>query len=260
MRWGISLRASFRHHARGKANPEDRRRSNDMSNRSLLRLVGAMAPLLILAVSLPLYGQTTTAAIRGSLTDPKGAAVAGATITAHNVDTDRAYTTASNETGNYYLPGLPPGNYTLTAEKEGFRRLIREGISLTVNQEAEVNLSLTIGTLAQEVVVREPVPLVETQGATISGLVGQKQILELPLNGRDFYQLALLQPGVAPIAANSFPSPWQNTTNGKFAANGTRPSMNTTILDGSEVSDPGHNQPLGGPSGSALGVDTTQEF
>jgi len=144
---------------------------------------------------------------------------------------------------------------------EGSSRPTRAGIVLTVNQEALIDASLTVGAVAQQTVVQEAVPLLETQGATISGLVGQKQILDLPLNGRDFYQLALLQPGVAPNAANGFPSPWQNnTTNGKFAANGMRPSMTTTLVDGSEVSDPGHNQPLGGPSGSALGVDSTREF
>lgn len=231
-----------------------------MTHRSFSRLACALVPLLLLASYLPAQGQTTTGALRGTVTDARGAVIPDATITIRNTDTGRTYTTKSNEAGAYYLPGLPPGSYVLTVEKEGFQRLIREGIDLTVNQEAEINLTLTVGALTQEVVVREPVPLLETQGATISGLINEKEILELPLNGRDFYQLALLQPGVNPIAANSFPSPWQNTTNGKFVANGLRPSMNTTILDGSEVSDPGHNQPLGGPSGSALGVDNTREF
>ncbi len=231
-----------------------------MGNKDFSRLAWALVPLLVLAGSLPAQGQTTTAALGGTVSDPAGAVIARATVTVRNVETGRTHTAQSTEAGAYYVPGLPPGSYTLTVEKEGFRRLIREGIVLTVNQEAEVNLSLTVGALAQEVVVREAVPLVETTTATISGLVSEKKILDLPLNGRDFYQLALLQPGVAPIAANSFPSPWQNTTNGKFAANGMRPSMNTTILDGSEVSDPGHNQPLGGPSGSTLGVDNTREF
>jgi len=232
----------------------------EMSNRSFSLLAWALVPLLILAISLPLQGQTTTAALRGTVTDPAGALVPNAAITVRSVDTGRTYTTQSNDAGAYYVPGLPPGAYTLTVEKEGFQRLVREGIVLTVNQEALIDASLTVGAVAQQTVVQEAVPLLETQGATISGLVGQKQILDLPLNGRDFYQLSLLQPGVEPIAANSFPSPWQNTTNGKFAANGMRPSMNTTVLDGSEVSDPGHNQPLGGPSGSALGVDTIREF
>lgn len=231
-----------------------------MSNRSFSPPAWALVPVLILVSSLPTLGQTTTAALRGTVTDPAGAVIPNATITVRGIDTGRTYTTQTNTAGAYYVPGLPPGGYTLTIEKEGFRRLVREGIVLTVNQEAEVNLGLAVGTLAQETVVREAVPLIETQGATISGLVGEKQILDLPLNGRDFYQLALLEPGVTPIAANSFPSPWQNTTNGKFAANGMRPSMNSTVLDGSEVSDPGHNQPLGGPSGSALGVDATREF
>ncbi|MFQ5662626.1 MAG: TonB-dependent receptor domain-containing protein [Terriglobia bacterium] len=231
-----------------------------MGKRALARLVWIVAPLLILVSSLPVQGQTTTAALRGTVTDPAGAVVPGATITVRNVDTGRTYTTETNDLGVYFIPGLPPGSYTVTAEKEGFQRLVREGIVLMVNQEGVADLSLALGTIAQEVVVREGVSLVETEGATISGVVEEKQIKELPLNARDFYQLALLEPGVASIATNAFQSPWQNTTNGKFAANGMRPTMNTTVLDGSEVSDPGHNQPLGGVSGAAFGVDGTREF
>ena len=231
-----------------------------MGNRIRVRLACLFVLLLTVVGTLPVWGQTTTAALRGTVTDPAGAVIPGLTITVRNVDTGRDYTVETDESGLYYVPGLPPGSYTLTAEKEGFHRLIREGIVLTVNQVGQVDLSLTLGALAQEVVVRESVALVETEGATISGVVAEKQIKELPLNARDFYQLALLEPGVASIAANANPSPWQNTTNGKLAANGMRPSMNTTVLDGAEVSDPGHNQPLGGPSGSAFGVDSTREF
>ena len=231
-----------------------------MDNRIRVRLACLFVLLLTVVGTLPVWGQTTTAALRGTVTDPAGAVVPGAAITLSNVETGRTHDAESNESGQYYFSGLPPGGYTLTVEKEGFQRLIREGIVLTVNQVGQVDLSLTLGALAQEVVVRESVALVETEGATISGVVGEKQIKELPLNARDFYQLALLEPGVASIATNANPSPWQNTTNGKFAANGMRPTMTTTVLDGSEVSDPGHNQPLGGPSGSAFGVDSTREF
>ncbi len=231
-----------------------------MGNRIRVRLACLFVLLLTVVGTLPVWGQTTTAALRGTVTDPAGAVIPGLTITVRNVDTGRDYTAETDESGLYYVPGLPPGSYTLTAEKEGFQRLIREGIVLTVNQVGQVDLSLSLGALAQEVVVRGSVALVETEGATISGVVGEKQIKELPLNGRDFYQLALLEPGVTPIAATGNPSSWQNTTNGKLAANGMRPTMTTTLLDGSEVSDPGHNQPLGGPSGSALGVDSTREF
>jgi carboxypeptidase family protein len=231
-----------------------------MVNQGRVYLVWVMLCLLFAGISLPAQGQTTTAAVRGTITDAAGALIPAAKITLRSSETGRSYAAQTDGSGSYYLPGLPPGSYTLTAEKEGFQRLVREGIALTVNQEAEINLTLRVGSLTQQVVVQGAAPLVETQGATISGVVSGEQIRELPLNGRDFYQLALLQPGVQPIAANAFPSPWQNTTNGKFAANGMRPTMNTTVLDGAEVSDPGHNQPLGGPSGSALGVDSTLEF
>ena len=231
-----------------------------MSNRSVSRLIWSLLLLLMIFNALPAQAQRTTAALRGTVTDPSNAVVLGATITARSTDTGRTYTTQSNDVGTYYLAALPPGGYTLTVEKEGFRRVIREGIILTVNQEGEANVSLEVGTLAQQTIVREGVPLVESGGATLSGLVEEKKLVDLPLNGRDFYQLALLQPGVASNAANGFPGLLSSTPNGKFATNGTRPSMTTTLLDGSELSDPGHNQPLGGPSGSALGVDTTREF
>ena len=231
-----------------------------MGNRIRVRLACLFVLLLTVVGTLPVWGQTTTAALRGTVTDPAGAVVPGAAITLSNVETGRTHDAESNESGQYYFSGLPPGGYTLTVEKQGFQRLVREGIVLTVNQVGQVDFGLTVGALAQEVVVRGGVALVETESATISGVVAEKQIKELPLNARDFYQLALLEPGVASIATNANPSPWQNTTNGKFAANGMRPTMTTTVLDGSEVSDPGHNQPLGGPSGSAFGVDSTREF
>lgn len=148
-----------------------------------------------------------------------------------------------------------PGNYTLQA-LTGTR--LEEELKFRFAQSDM--LSILIDLPIERASVQELPPLVDTHGATISSVVEGKVLSELPLNGRDLYQLALLQPGVARIAANAFPSPWQDTTNGKFAVNGMRPSTNTTIMDGADVSDPGHNQPLGGPSGAAPGVDSTEKF
>lgn len=112
----------------------------------------------------------------------------------------------------------------------------------------------------EEVAVMGEADLIDRSGATISHLLDETTIAELPLDGRDLNQLAILQPGVARVGASAFSNPWQNTTNGRFSVNGMRPTTNSSILDGTPVNDPQYNQTGGGPSGSILGADTIKEF
>src|SRR5581483_1190797 len=110
--------------------------------------------------------------------------------------------------GDYRIPGLLPGPYEIRADKDNFSTEVRRGITLTVAQQTEINLAMRVGELKQEVVVSGAAPLVENVTSSISGLVDENQMEQLPLNGRDIYQLVLLQPGVSPNP-NAGPSPWQ---------------------------------------------------
>ncbi len=122
------------------------------------------------------------ATLSGTVSDPTGAVAPGTTITAENVDTRATRTTSSDASGSYFLPELPPGNYKLTAEKQGFRKEIHSEIVLTVGEEKNIDLTLTVGALS-EVVLADARPLLETDNATMGGVVGQKLITELPLSG-----------------------------------------------------------------------------
>src|SRR5687768_4049051 len=148
--------------------------------------------LLATAVS----AQDTTATLLGTLSDSSGAVLPGVTISVKNVDTTQTRTVTSDDAGRYRVPLLPPGRYEVTAQLSGFQTVVRSGVTLTVGQEALVNIQMALGNVAESITVEAAAPLVETTTGTISHVVSEQQLGSLPLNGRDFSQLALLQPGV----------------------------------------------------------------
>src|SRR5262245_1172589 len=134
------------------------------------------------------WSQDTTATILGIVTDSSGGVLPGVSITIKHVDTSQTRTMTSGEGGRYRVPVLPPGRYEMTAQLSGFQSVLRSGITLTVGQEALVNLQMPIGNLAESVTVEGAAPLVETTTSTLSHVVNEQQIGGLPLNGRDFSQ------------------------------------------------------------------------
>jgi len=154
---------------------------------------------VMIASALPAFAQGVTASIRGEVFDPSGAAVPGAQVTATQMETGLIRATTTNRRGGYVLVSLPIGHYRLEVSAKGFRTFIQEGITLSVNEAASVPIHLQIGSSTQAVEVVGNARLIDTTSTTLGKTVGEREILDLPLNGRNFSQLGLLQPGVVPV-------------------------------------------------------------
>jgi hypothetical protein len=204
-----------------------------------------------------------SAALSGRVTDQTGAAVSGATVTAKDTETGISRSTVTNAAGRYELPALPVGRYEVEAEKSGFAGAIRSGILLVVGQDAAADLSLKVGNVSEQVKVVADAPIVNATTQDISGLVGEKEIKQLPLNGRSYDLLLTTNPGVVNFT-------WEktggigvsnSTTGNNFAVSGNRPQQNLFLLNGVEFTGAAENnmQP-GGSSQNLLGVDAVREF
>ena len=193
--------------------------------------------------------QLGTATISGTVTDSSSAIVVGATVTAVNNGTGFQRQTVSGDQGQYNLPGLTPGSYNLTVEFSGFRRAELKAITLQVDQNARLNVALEIGQVTETVEIAGQAPLVESSNATLGAVVDTQKILALPLNGRNFLQLAKLVPGVTTGTEGG-----GGGADG-FSANGLRADQNSFQIDGTSNSDPLNNTITFKPS-----IDSLQEF
>jgi outer membrane receptor protein involved in Fe transport len=158
-------------------------------------VVAALAALLVFAA--PAFSQSATGKVVGVITDPSGASVAGATVTATNEATGSVSTTTTNADGRYEIPSVPVGSYKVTVEKEGFDKVVTAASELQINQTLRVDLHLILGSVAQTVAVESEAAQVETENVTIGGTVDGAMVQELPLNGRDSMSLLQTQPGVS---------------------------------------------------------------
>src|SRR5215472_4603578 len=216
----------------------------------------AVAPVRIISVcglwllgASPIWGQLGTATIYGNVTDSSGAVVVGATVSAMNNDTGFLRQTATNPQGQYNLPGLNPGSYSLSVAFAGFRRAERSGITLQVDQNARIDVSLEVGQATETVEIVAQAPLIESESASLGAVVDTQKIAELPLNGRNFLQLARLVPGVDSGTQGGETGP------DGFSANGLRADQNAFHLDGTSNSNPLNDQITFRPS-----IDSLQEF
>ena len=223
-------------------------------------LAGWCAALLLTLTSAPMAQAQVAAAISGQVEDPSGAAVSGATITVRNLETQAKRVVTTDQTGAFTVLGLSVGPQEVKAEKQGFKATIRTGINLEVGQEAVVNLRLELGELIQQIVVSEEIPVVNTTTAPVSGMVGEREVKDLPLNGRSFDNLITLNPGT--INFSAMKSPQTSTSNGNtFTVAGRRTAENLFMLNGIEYT--GSSQLAitpGGVSGELLGIDAVREF
>lgn len=206
-----------------------------------------------------LRAQEIRATISGTVTDASGGLVPKVTVTVRNLDTGLESVTTTADDGSFRVAALLPGNYEVHAELSGFKTEVRRGISLAVGEHAVITLQLVVGERTEKVEVSDAPPLVESTTSELSGLVNDKQMRDLPLNGRDFFQLTLLQPGVVPTL-NAGPNPWGQGGITKAAVNGMRPTYNNITIDGTDVNDPTYNIPPGGAAGAFLGVEAIREF
>src|ERR1019366_3458413 len=155
----------------------------------------AMCLISILLGTSVALAQLPTGIILGQVKDSSGAAVAGARITARNTDTNQTRTVVSNEDGAYRMAALPAANYEITEEMTGFRTEVRTGLNLRVGQEAVANFTIQVGETSQKISVTAEAPLVSTTTSSLGGLVDEQRTADLPLNGRNYNDLPLLQPG-----------------------------------------------------------------
>ena len=161
-------------------------------------LRGLVLSVILFSASLAM-AQLTRGTISGSVTDQSGAAVPGAAITVTNVDTGIARSLETGPEGRYAAPSLPLGNYEIRASLAGFQTTVRSGIRLTVGRRAVVDLVLQVGEVAQAVTVTGEAALVNTTSSTVSNLVTEEQVVDLPLKNRDLITLTYLQPGVLKV-------------------------------------------------------------
>jgi hypothetical protein len=221
--------------------------------------LGTILLLFLAILGCSLAEAQVTAAISGKVEDPSGAAVSGAAITVTSVETGVARTTTTDPSGNFTVLSLPLGAQEVKAEKKGFKAARRTGISLQVGEQAVVNLRLEVGDLAQQVTVSAENPVVNVTTSQTSGLVGERDVKDLPLNGRSFDDLIALNPGAVNYELKSANT---STSNGNtFTVAGRRPADNLFLLNGIEYT--GSSQLAitpGGVSGQLLGIDAVREF
>lgn len=212
----------------------------------------------LLAASWPLAGQAITAKVVGTVADPTGAAIPQATVSITNVATGQTRTTTTNEVGNYEFSFLPAGSYTMSVEKEGFQKTGVRQFRLSVDQVARVDVTLQVGQVTEVVEVAATAVGLQTEDATVGTVIDSQKVVELPLNGRSFVQLALLTPGVNPGTPGSITVRRRRGSVGQdvgMSANGARDTQNRFYYDGIEAMDLDSYSFSFSPS-----VDAIQEF
>ncbi len=219
--------------------------------------------LLVLAAAAPSLRAQVSASVAGVITDTSGARVPAAAIIVKNLETGAIRSTVTDDAGRYQVLALPVGEYEIRISKPGFQEQIRSGIHLAVEQEAGVYVTLRVGEVKQHVTVAGEAPIVNTTTTDISGLVGERQVKELPLNGRSYDLLMPLNPGIVNFTSQKTGGTGisNSTTANNFAVSGNRPQQNLFLLNGVEYTGAAENnmQP-GGTSGMLLGVDAVREF
>src|SRR6266581_4327752 len=228
--------------------------------RSFGRFVTAFVVLIALPTCL-VFAQTSAATILGVVKDTTGALIPRVSITIKHTETGQMRTAISSETGDYIVALLPVGEYELTTTMPNFKQEVRRGINLVVGQQAVINLTLEVGAAAEQVTVTEEAPLVNTTLSSTSGLITEQQVKELPLNGRSFDQLLVLNVGVVNNTSNmaggaggAFPA---------FSVAGHRQETNRFLLNGVDWVGGNATGQFITPSGASsqlLGIEAVREY
>jgi outer membrane receptor protein involved in Fe transport len=200
-----------------------------------------LLPVFILLLTSCLFGQTFRGTILGTVTDPSGAVVAGATISVKNTATGLERTTQTSTDGSYAIPELPIGTYTVTVTQSGFQTSVTREVVVNVASERRVDAQLRTGQVSEKVEVSgDLLPQVDTTSAVIGGVLTSETIADIPVNGRDYTKLIYLNPGISGSpdqisdSAGSF---------GTFSMNGSRGRANNFLLDGTDMNDGYRNDP-----------------
>jgi hypothetical protein len=224
---------------------------------TIAKLYRALIIALIVSVmALPIFAQLPSGTILGVVKDASGSLVAGATVTVRNIDTGQVRTVTTDRDGAYRVSALPVGRYEVRAEQTGFKAAIRSDIKLEVTQEVVINFDLEVGSAHEIVNVVGQPDAVNTTNGSLGGLVDSEKMENLPLNGRNYVSLVLLQPGIMEDKAVNYEGGAAGTI---FSSNGATPWSNYFMLDGAPLMNAlGYGS--GSSAGTTLGVSGIQEF
>jgi Carboxypeptidase regulatory-like domain len=215
-----------------------------------VKSVSAALCLIFAANGSIAFAQTPTATVTGQVRDASGAAVPGVRVSARNVQTNIEREAVTSENGDYTIPLLNIGEYQVSVEKQGFKKAVKTGLILQVDQKARLDFTLEVGQVSESVEVAAATSLIQTDSASVGTVIDNKRVLELPLNSREFYTLALAAPRVLPPAQGSTLS-----FRGGFNVAGSSEVSNNFTLNGIDNNDTGINGPSFRPS-----IDAIQEF
>ena len=227
--------------------------------------VFAIAVVVIgLASGFSAIAQTTSGTIVGAVTDSSGAVIPSATVTAKNTESGGVRSAVTDASGAYKLLSLPAGVYDVSASAKGFSTGVRRQVVIDVVATVPINFALTVGNVQETVEVTSETPQIESSDASLSGVVGEQAIRELPLNGRDWVQLATLQPGVVAGVGQPSASSYSNSRAARgnglaMSISGNRPTGNVFLVDGLVVNDYANASPGSGLNVN-LGVEAVREF
>jgi hypothetical protein len=236
---------------------------NRTARTSLSLFAVLIAGLFALFPALTARAQVVGGTISGTVSDPTGAVIANAAVLVHNEETGNERHLTTGTDGRYSAPSIPVGTYSVTAKASGFGDESRTGVPLSVGQSQLVNLTLTLGGLAQTVTVKDEPAIINISTQQIAGLVDARQVKELPLNGRSYDQLITLNPATVNYTAQRAGSigTSNSSVGNMFAVSGRRPQDNLFLLNGIEYTGASLiNVTPGGTSGQLLGVEAVREF
>ncbi len=188
--------------------------------------------VLTLCLSLSAAAQQISGSVRGTVVDPSGLSVPGATVSAKQTETGLTRSVTTDRSGGYVLLELPIGHYHLQVEAKGFQTYVQQGITLDVNETANIRVRLAVGTETQKIEVLADAQLIEATVTSLGKTVSEREVLDLPLNGRNFSQLGLLQPGVVPLTPGLAEAGGSLRNGQAYAVNGQRPESNNFLIDG----------------------------
>ncbi|HEV2401912.1 MAG TPA: TonB-dependent receptor [Candidatus Sulfotelmatobacter sp.] len=229
--------------------------SHDGRSTAALRLL--FVTFTILSLALPLASQSTSGRILGTLTDQSGAAVGGATVVVADLQRGTSRSATTDESGNYATPNLQPGTYKIHVEAKGFRTVERQNVQVEVASDVRADFSLQPGQVTETLTITEEVPLINSTSSTLGGTLSNKEINDLPLNGRNYENLLQLRPGIMRYPGGGF-----STT----SSNGLRAEDNAYFIEGLFNSEPYSGQAIvngagiAGDSATILPIDSIQEF
>lgn len=237
------------------------------SEKACRSVFASLLTIAVLAVSffvpVAVHAQAEGATLSGIVTDPSSAAVPNSNVSIKNIETGISRDVTTNEAGFYNAPNLSPGIYEVSVSAPGFSKLVQTNITLTVGAQQVLNLSLQVGEVTQTVVVPGEGPNVELTSSALTAEVNSLTVRELPLNGRDWSSLAVLQPGTIGIRTQIGTTGTVNRGNRGFgnqlSISGHRPTENNYRVNGISVNDYSNGSP-GSVQGAQLGVDAIQEF